>query len=79
MTVIVFSIRVCPIQMNNPNNGTNKNRASRIFLDLACNVSLESNIGQVIRILKLNEFIDDFVLSVSAPVHLYRKDVNQLI
>ena len=57
MIVILSSTWVCPIQMNSPSNGTNKNRASRIFLDLACKLSFELNIGQVIWILKLKEFM----------------------
>ena len=64
MTVIVFSTWVCPIQMNNPNNGATKKRESRIFFDLVCNVSFESN-GQEKRNLKVKELIDNFILLIT--------------
>ena len=64
MTVIVFSTWVCPIQMNNPNNGATKRRKSRIFFDLVCNVSFESN-GQEKRNLKVKELIDNFILLIT--------------
>ena len=64
MTVIVFSTWVCPIQTNNPNNGATKKRVSRIFFDLVCNVSFESN-GQEKRNLKVMELIDNFLLLIT--------------
>ena len=71
MIVIVFSTWVCPIQMNNPNNGATKKRESRIFFDLVCNVSFESN-GQEKRNLKVIELIDNFVLLITCKE---KKDV----